>query len=82
MLEICAICVTAVLCVWLASKAHIKITIERTGDDDFTTAPEELIDIDKVYDEMAKDGNPAPNFADVIKAINEDFGGIDYGDGK
>ena len=70
------ICVTAIICVALISGANVSITIKH----EYINNTEETQDIQEVYDEISKDGDNPPNFADVIDVINKEFGGVDYGE--
>lgn len=68
-----AICVTVAVCTFFISRASISITIKRVGED----APVvDVPDIDTVYENVEKDTEKVPNFADVIAVINKDFGGL------
>ena len=70
------ICATVIICVMIAANADITINIKHTDSavDNKTT----IADIQEVYDEVAKE-EKVPDFGDIINAINEEFGGIDYG---
>lgn len=70
------ICATVIICVMIAANADITINIKHTDSavDNKTT----IADIQEVYDKVAKE-EKVPDFGDIINAINEEFGGIDYG---
>ena len=70
------ICATVIVCVMIAANADITINIKHTDSavDDKTT----IADIQEVYDKVAKE-EKVPDFGDIINAINEEFGGINYG---
>ena len=75
MFEIICICVTVIVCVWIISNAHWKITLNSHVH---TETPQPNITEEQLkaaYDELEKD--PVPDFADVINYINTEFGGLD-----
>ena len=73
------ICVTVLVCVSMITSANINITITHNGTGSNTTVPE-MADIQQVYDAIEKNKEQPPSFTDVIKVINEEFGGVDYGE--
>ena len=74
MVETIIICTTVLGCVALISKAHWTVTINQVTDA-VPQQPAAVPDIDKVYEQLDKE-DPVPNFADVINAINKEFGGV------
>lgn len=77
MLNTLVICAATLVCVYVIAHADVKITVvHRTDSPTNTTAP---VDIDKVYEAVEKDKDTPPDFASVIAAINEEFGGVNNG---
>lgn len=70
------ICVTCIICVYIAS--HASVCIAHKDD---TYKPQEGEGItQEMLDAAIAEANrdPEPSFEDVISVINKEFGGVDY----
>lgn len=66
-------CLTLLLCTGMVCRT--LITLHSTNIEAATDTA--IKDIEEVYEQLDKE-DPVPTFADVIQAINREFGGIDY----
>ena len=65
------VCATVIYCVREVTKTYLS-TFDRSSEHTATLTQEEL---DKAYDEA-----DLPSFDDVIKFINEEYAGVNYGE--
>ncbi len=65
------ICAAVVATAHIISHACVEVHIHHTGD-----VPQKDIDLEAIQKAIEDDKETVPNFADIIQAINHDFGGI------
>lgn len=65
------ICVAVVTTAYIISHACVEVRVHHIGD-----APQKDIDVEAIQKAIEDDKENVPNFADVIQAINHEFGGI------
>lgn len=66
------VCATVIYCVREATKAYVIVQTPPSSEPTATLTQE---DLDKAYDEA-----DLPSFDDVIKFINEEYAGVNYGE--
>lgn len=72
------VCITLLACTALVTIKGVKIYTYHTE----TTATQGLTqeDIQKMFEEHEEDRKDIPDFLEVVKELNKDWGGIDYGE--
>ena len=78
----CIICVTTIVCVFIASNANISIDIKHRYPQDQESKIITEEEIEKAYKENPKDNVTLPDMNTILNTIDDALGGVDYGTGK